>query len=236
MRKGSLFGKGKTMSKPENHSNLLKRCFTVAVCLGMMVMLGCSSGVKRSDKAVSSAKTLKRECVNLQGQIDRTIQSLDGVVAAKEAGLRAAYKSYVSELKALKSQSKKVASRSAKLRKNSHAYLDAWEKKMQDVSNPKLREQAAQRRAKASARFDENTGEFNRVREDYELFAKNLRDIKVVLDNDLNPAGVSSVEDVVAQAKVDSEPLKKDIATIIEALDRITEALAGPPPAVDEKK
>ena len=102
---------------------------------------------------------------------------------------------------------------------------------MQNVSNPKLREQAAQRRAKASARFDENTGEFNRVQEDYELLAKNLRDIKVVLDNDLNPAGVSSVEDVIAEAKESSGPLKKDIVTIIKALDGITEALSGPPPA-----
>jgi chromosome segregation ATPase len=218
------------MSKSENHPNLLKRCLSVAMCLGILVVLGCSSGVKRSDKAVSSAKTLKRECTNLQGQIDKTIQSLDGVVAAKEAGLRVAYNTYVSELKTLKSQSKKVASRAQKLKKSSQAYLDAWEKKMQEVSNPELREQAAQRRATASARFEDSRDEFDRIRTDYEQFAKNLRDIKVVLDNDLNPAGVSSIEDVIAQAKVDSKPLKKDIATIIEALDGITEALAGPPP------
>jgi len=219
------------MSKSENHSNLLKSCITVAMCLGVMTMLGCSSGVKRSDKAVSSAKTLQRECTNLQGQIDKTIQSLDAVVAAKEAGLRGAYKKYVSELKTLKSRTKKVSSRAQKLKKSSQAYLDAWEKKMQEVSNPELREQAAQRRAKASAKFEDSRDEFDRILDDYEQFAKNLREIKVVLDNDLNPAGVSSVEKVVEQTKESSEPLKKDIATIIKALDEITEALAGPPPA-----
>ena len=224
------------MSKSENHPNLLKSGLSIAMCLAMMTLLGCSSGVKRSDKAVSSAKTLKRECTNLQGQIDKTILSLDGVVAAKNADLRTAYKKYVSELKTLKSQSNKVASHSEKLRKNSQAYLDAWEKKMQDVQNPKLREQAAQRRAKASARFEDSRDEFDRIRSDYELFSKNLKEIKVVLDNDLNPAGVSSVEDVVTEAKESSEPLKKDIATIIKALDGITEALSGPPPAADEKK
>ncbi len=218
------------MSKLENHSNLWKCCLSIAMCLSMMTMLGCSSGVKRSDKAVSSAKTLQRECVNLQGQIGKTIQSLDAVVAAKEADLRGAYKNYVSELKTLKSQANKVASRSQKLKKSSQGYLDAWEKKMQEVSNPELREQAAQRRAKASAKFEDSRDEFDRIRSDYEQFAKNLRDIKVVLDNDLNPAGVASVEKVIEQAKKSSEPLKKDIATIIKALDEITTALSGPPP------
>ena len=224
------------MSKSENHPNLLNRCISITMCLAMTVMLGCSSGVKRSDKAVSSAETLRREWTNLQYQIDKTIQSLDAVVAAKEANLRGSYKKYVSELKTLKSQTEKVASRAQKLKKSSQAYLDAWEKKMQEVSNPELREQAAQRRAKASVRFEDSRDEFDRIRSDYEQFAKNLKEIKVVLDNDLNPAGVSSVEKVIEQTKESSEPLKKDIATIIKALDEITEALSGPPTAAGEKK
>ena len=217
------------MSKTINYPKVLKSCCTAAVYVVITVLLGCSSGVKRSDKAVSSAETLKRECINLQGQIDKTIQSLDGVVAAKDADLSTAYKSYVSEMKTLKSQTKKVASQSQKLKKSSQGYLDAWEKSMQEVQNPTLREQAAQRRAQASARFEETKDEFDRIRSDYELFAKNLREIEVALDHDLNPAGVASIEGVIAQAKEDSEPLKKDIETIIAALDKVTAALSRAP-------
>jgi hypothetical protein len=132
-------------------------------------------------------------------------------------------------MKTLKSQTKKVASQSQKLKKSSQGYLDAWEKSMQEVQNPELREQAAQRRAKASARFEETKDEFDRIRSDYELFAKNLREIEVALDHDLNPAGVASIEGVIAQAKEDSKPLKKDIETIIEALDKVTAALSRAP-------
>ena len=217
------------MSRIIHNSNVLRYSLSIMACVGMALMFGCSSGVKRSDKAVSSAEALKRECINLQGQIDKTIQSLDGVVAAKDADLSTAFKSYVSEMKTLKSQTKKVASQSQKLKKSSQGYLDAWEKSMQEVQNPELREQAAQRRAKASARFEETKDEFDRIRSDYELFAKNLREIEVALENDLNPAGVASIEGVIAQAKEDSEPLKKDIETIIAALDKVTAALSRAP-------
>ncbi|MHC5179501.1 MAG: DUF2959 family protein [Planctomycetota bacterium] len=195
-------------------------------------MFGCSSGVKRSDKAVSSAESLKRECVSLQGQIDKTIQSLDGVVAAKNADLKTAYKKYVSELKRLKSQTNKVASRAQRLKRSSQSYLDAWEKRMQEVQNPELRQQAAERRAQASARFEDTRDEFDRIKSDYELFAKDLKEIKAALDNDLNTAGVTSIEEVIQQAKKNSEPLKKDIDTIIAALDKITAALSRAPASV----
>lgn len=202
---------------------------SAAVCLGIAALLGCASGVKRSDKAVSSAESLKRECVNLQGQIEKTIRSLDGVVAAKEADLHTAYKNYVSELKTLKSQTNKVASRAQRLKKSSQKYLDAWEKGMLEVQNPELRQQAAQRRAQASARFEDTRDEFDRIKSDYELFAKDLREIKVALDNDLNPAGVTSIEAAIKQAKKSSGPMKEDVDTIIEALDKITAALSRTP-------
>ena len=220
------------MSKTINYSNVLRVCFSGAMCLGIAVMLGCSSGVKRSDKAVSSAEALKRECTNLQGQIDKTIQSLDGVVAAKNADLSTAYKNYVSEMKTLKSQTKKVVSHSQKLKNSSQAYLDAWEKSMQDVQNATLREQAAQRRAQAAARFEDTKDEFDRIQADYDLFAKDLKDIEMALDHDLNPAGVTSIEPVINQAKIDSKPLKKDLDTIIAAIDKITAALSRTPASV----
>jgi hypothetical protein len=86
-----------------------------------------------------------------------------------------------------------------------------------------------QRRAEASLRFEETKDEFDRIRADYDLFEKDLREIEVALDNDLNPAGVTSVESVIQQAKKNSEPLKKDIETIIAALDKITAALSRAP-------
>ena len=217
------------MSQKTYHPDVSKVCFSAAVYVGIAVLLGCSSGVKRSSQAMSSAESLKRECISLQGQIGKTIQSLDGVVAAKETDLRPAYRKYVSEMKTLKSQAKKVASRSQKLKKTNQKYLDEWEKGMQDVQNPELRKQATQRRAEASLRFEETKDEFDRIRADYDLFEKDLREIQVALDNDLNPAGVTSVESVIQQAKKNSEPLKKDIETIITALDKITAALSRKP-------
>ena len=214
------------MSKLKNHFTLF-----VVLALVVMVAAGCSSGLKRSDKAVSSVDKLSRDCTALQTHIDRTIRSMDSMATVQQTYLREAYGRYSAELKAMNKQAKKVAKGAEKLRNKSRAYLDAWEAKMQDVKDPDLRKQAAKRRDVAAERFAKTRDEFTRIRDNYNKFAESLSEIQVALDNDLNPAGVKSVAKFIKRAKKDAEPLKEDIQTIVEALQEVAEVLSGVNPA-----
>lgn len=197
------------------------------LCLSV-VMSGCSGGgVKRADKAVASAGTLKAEYANLKSQVDTIQGSLDRIVTSKDRDLRSAFEAYQAGLKKLNSQGKKIVSRSADLRKNSKRYISQWEKQMQTVQNPALREKAMERSAQASAQFEQARDELERIQRDYNKFATDLNDIKLALENDLNPAGVETIEDVITQAKEDAGPVIEDIDSIMTALDKITAALSN---------
>jgi len=88
---------------------------------------------------------------------------------------------------------------------------------------------------KAQEQFNEARNERKRIKENFDKFYTNLREIKTVLDNDLNPAGVESMEKFIATAKENAGPVKEDIDKIIAVLKEVSSALkaGGPPP---EKK
>ncbi|MHC5083390.1 MAG: DUF2959 family protein [Planctomycetota bacterium] len=212
-------------------SSVAKRLLFLVLCLSIVIIAGCSGGgVKRADKTIDSAETLKAEFSGLDAQIDTTLTALEGVVGAKNGDLRVAFDAYTAQLKNLNAQAKKVVSRANDLRKRSQTYLNQWEKQMAEVQNPALRERVAQRRAQASAQFEQARDELERIQQDYQKFSTDLNDIKVALDNDLNPAGVSAIEPIIGQAKQDAVPVKKDISTIISALDKIIAAFANMQP------
>ena len=209
-----------------NKTISVKECLWVLLCLAVGIMSGCaSSGVKRSAKAVSSVDTLKAKYGDLKAQIDATMTALDGVRAAKSGELPRAFKAYNTQVKKLDSKAKEIVSLSADLRKRSKVYLDKWEKDMAKVQNPALRETALERRTQAAAQFEQARDELERIRQDYNKFATDLNDIKLALENDLNPAGVASLETVIAQTKKDAAPVKSDIDTIVLALNKIVAAL-----------
>lgn len=211
-----------------NKTISVKECLLVLLCLSVAMMSGCSSsGVKRADRAVGSVDTLKAEYGALKTQIDATLTALDGVTTAKSGDLNKAFKAYGTQVKKLDSKAKEIVSLSTDLRKRSKVYLDKWEKDMAKVQNPALRETALERRAQASAQFEQARDELERIRQDYEKFATDLNDIKLALENDLNRAGVIAIGNIIAQAKKDAGPVKADIDTIIDALNKITAALSN---------
>jgi DNA helicase IV len=198
-------------------------------------MVGCTStGTQRAESAVAGSDALQAEYVGLKEQIDKTTQALDGVVAAKGGDLRSAYDGYVSELQNLESQAQTVVDRSADLNARTEAYVAGWEEEMAEVRNPAIREHAKQRRAEAEKKFADAQDELARIQKDYEEFVTSLRDIKIVLENDLNPTGVVAIEKLVAKAKEGTVPVKADIDEIIAGLDRVSAALSARGPEASE--
>ena len=211
-----------------NKTISVKECLLVLLCLSVVMMSGCgSSGVKRADKAVDSVDTLKVKYGELKTQIDATIAALDGVSAAQSGDLNKAFKAYGTQVKKLDSKAKEIVSLSADLRKRSKVYIDKWEKDMAKVQSPALREAAAERRAQATAKFEQARDELERIRQDYEKFSIDLSDIKVALENDLNRPGVMAIGNAIAQTKKDAGPVKADIDAIIDALNKISVALSA---------
>lgn len=206
------------------------------ICLVLSIttalQLGCATtGSQRSEKAHTSAEELHQEYGTLMKQIEDTVYALDGVVAAGDVGLKTAYDRYVAEFRELESQTKVVIKHSEHLRKNTKAYLVAWKEQMAAVQNPEIRKHTEQRLARAEEQMREAGDELTRLSEDYQTFLGTLTEINIVLDNDLNPAGVKALSDIINQVQRDAKPIVLDIDTIMQALAGISQALSTGTPA-----
>ena len=104
---------------------------------------------------------------------------------------------------------------------------------MAQVQTESIREAAAERRTEAEERFAAATAELDRIGENFNNFATNLRDIRTFLDNDLNPAGVEALGGAIDDAKTQAETAVEDIQTIVAALDGIANSLANTAPEPD---
>jgi chromosome segregation ATPase len=204
------------------------RTILALIAVTAIAAAGCgSTGTDRAGRTVESAENLRTEFEAMDVLVDQTVEALDLIVNAKEGELKPAYDRYVKDLAALEDRAKQVVSRANDLRTNFEDYLAGWEAQMEGVQNPEIRATADERREKAKARFAEARDEFDRIKADFEDFAQDLREIRGVLENDLNPSGVEALGKVIAQAKADAGPVKDDIEEITNSLTEIAKAFSA---------
>ena len=209
------------------NKNMILTGLYFGLVLALVLMPGCaSSGTQRSEKTVDSAEVLHEEYGSLKGQINKTVEALDGVVTAEPAALESAYDIYVEELKTLESQTKTVVKRSKDLRSHTKSYVSAWKKQMKAIENPEIKKHAEQRLAQAEKQLSQTRDELARIGKGLETLLGDLKGVNIVLENDLNPAGVKALADIVKAAKEDAGLVMKDIDPIMEALAKISEALS----------
>ena len=187
--------------------------------------VGCKStsqqAVQRSEKTVDTVAGLRAEVVAAGTQLDRSMSSLNAVIAGS-GDRRTAFKNYSSELAKLQSQADKAKSRADDLRARANEYIAKWEAEAATVSNPDLKAQAEARRATVRDRIDEIQVAADRGNAAYEPLMRELRDIETVLSNDLTDAGVQGVAPVAQQAITDAATLRDRINGLVAELDRLT--------------
>jgi chromosome segregation ATPase len=201
----------------------------IATCL---LQSGCATtGIQRSEKAHDSAKDLNQKFGALTKQIEDTVYALDAVVAAGDTGLKAAYDKYTAEFKELASQTKGLKKDSDHFRKHVKAYMASWKEQLTALKNSDIREKAEKRLALAEKQMNEAEDELKNLGEAYDSFLDTLREINIVLENDLNPAGVKAMSGIISKVKRDSKPILSDIDTVMQALAGISQALDTGAPA-----
>jgi hypothetical protein len=193
---------------------------------------GCgSTGTSRSTATTRSGAGLRADLSRLVKEIDVTIWTLDGVVDPGAKGLRAAYDGYLRQLDRLQTQADQASTSAESFRSNAATYLATWGSDAQGMRNQQIRARSEERRAEAQRDVDGLLERLDTLKASYEGVHADLRDIGVALDNDLNPAGVAALSDVIAEIKETVTMAKSEIATVITEIDRVTQAMTVPAPA-----
>ncbi len=203
----------------------------LAAVLSSLLLVSCeSTGTGRSAATSGSAQNLSEQFTKLDSQIDATLAALVEVPKHKDGDLKKHFDLFMAEMYRLDTQGKNVVAAADDLNKNSKKYIEGWQSQMADVESSDLKEQGEARIAEASAKLDDAKDELERIEADFQKFYGRLNEIKIILENDLNAAGVSGLETAISTAGEAAAPVKEDIKEILAGLEKVSSALSSQAP------
>lgn len=211
-----------------------------SVCCGSLFVLlaACaSSGVDRAESAVQSMRGLKDALAAAPEKITAVSASLTEL--SKEGGdMKAEFATFDSKVNSLIEHRDQIRSLRQDVEASRDDFTKAWQEKMATISNEQLRARAEERRTAVVSRFAELGKQADAGREEFEPWMKMVTDVRSYLENDLNPAGVASVRDMVRNIDRGASSVNKKISSLVGELEEMSKAIAAtrPPEPTPEEK
>lgn len=210
----------------------MERLKIFSVWVLAMAITGCAtSAMERQERSVDSVAETRTEMVDLREQIERTMASLNALMAASPDELRKAYQRYAKDVNATRSQAADVQKYASAMERQSGNYLAGWQRTQSEIENPELRELTAQRRELAANSFNRIRVAFREANRELGPFLARLEDISRTIGNDLTPVGVASVAQTDAVASVNA--LGSSVGTALEVaiaeFDQLVGTMAASP-------
>jgi chromosome segregation ATPase len=203
---------------------------SAAVLVGSMVGAGagCSGGrVARSESATSEMAATSEYIGKINSSIDLTVTSLNDVLASADTDPRDAYKKFSDNVDKLSERRDVGKSRYEDMKQALSKHYAEWEKEIATLSNPDMQERGRERLTKAREELTKIGAKVDEARAAYEPFMATLKDLQVYLGNDLNPAGIKSVEDQIKRAGKEGEKLKEKVTEASEEIEKLRKSMAA---------
>jgi hypothetical protein len=200
-----------------------------AMVLGALVLgggCGSPSGVDRAETAAESMAEVRELAAKATKQIDAQLKALNAVSAAKMGDPKPAYKTYTEELANSQALAAKIKATADEMRAKGRAFFSEWEKQLDSIQDADLKAKSRARASERSKQYAELEESMGTARGRWEIFNKDLTDLKTYLDNDLNAKGIESASAVFTKANLDGVDLKNRVAQMTTLLNKVASELA----------
>ena len=195
----------------------------VAMLVISALVAGCgeSSGgrTQTSKQAIDSLHGTRQELAKAKTEVQQANGSLDKL--ASGGNLEQSYQQYTRQVAELKASGERAKARGQDMRNRQRQYVAAWQKEMDQISNPELRAGATERRAKVQANFDRIASTARATGDAYRPYLQNLQEIQKALANDLTPAGVDAARPAIEKAKAQGDTVQQRLDSLIAELDQV---------------
>ena len=199
------------------------------------LLVGCGStkGYKQADKTGEGIASFREEILNGKKAIDQTMTSLDAVAASASTDPRKAFEQYSKAVANLESTANKIKKRGEDMKAQGQAYFTQWEQQLATVKNPEIQKLAADRKAKLQQTFDNIKTLTEPIKEKYEPWMSDLKDLQTFLANDLTVTGVDSAKNLFAKTRSTGAEVQKSMDALVAELNTIAATITAakvPPP------
>lgn len=205
--------------------------FGLVALLGVGLTGCATSAMERQERSVDSVAETRTEMADMHEQIERTMGSLNALMAASPGDLRKAYQRYVKDVNAMRSQAANMQKHASAMERQSGNYLAGWQRTQSEIVNPELRELTAQRRELIANSFSRIRVAFREADRELGPFLARLEDIRRAIGNDLTPVGVASVAqtDAVTSVNALGASVGSALQVAIAEFDQLVGTMAASP-------
>lgn len=199
----------------------------VAAIAAMTLCIGCSTtaGYKRADKTGAGIAEYREEVVHTKAAVDHTMKALDQIAVTADTNPRKAFEEFSKSVGNLESVAAKARKRGAEMKAQGQAYFAQWEKEMAQLKNPEIRRLAEEQKAKLQATFDSIRKYSEPLKEQFDPWLSDLKDLRTYLGNDLSISGVDAAKSLFAKAQAEGMEVQKSMEALVAELNTVAATL-----------
>jgi chromosome segregation ATPase len=208
--------------------------------VALLGTFACSCKSTGVDAAQQTSGTL-RETYQALESASATIDAVKAdltVIKRAEGDLATQFKTFSSDLGALKSERAHIVSLRQRLDSNREAFNAMWKERAAGIKDAEMRELADSRREALAAEFQKISDAGDPGREAVEPWLQALTDLSSYLEFNLNKEGIAAVSAKFDTAIAGAAPIEESVdktLSMMKALAERIEATAPPPPAGTDK-
>ena len=190
------------------------------------LLSGCAtSGYKQADKTGKGIAEFRAEVINLKQAVDGAMADLAATTETAATDPRKAFKAFAKSVDNVEKSRAKAGKRAASMKAAGDAYFEQWEAQLANISNPDIRNLAAERKAKLNEIFGKLRPLLERAKTDFDPFLADLKDLRTFLSQDLTITGVDAAKDIIAKTREHGVTLQKSLDELIDEMNSIAAAL-----------
>jgi len=214
------------------------RTALVSLALLPAILLGSacqsSSGNQKAESTAMSMDGLREAVHKLKGRVTAAATSLATVVEKGAVDPKGPFDQYKKDVASVLEGLSTAESNLKSIKSQGQAYFAEWEKQAATITDPDLKEAAAERRTRLAKAIEDVSGQMDEARAEIAPFVTQIQDVQTYLSNDLTPAGIESVEgkskDITKGAKSIGDELDDVVETLEKHAPEFKTAKPPPPP------
>lgn len=190
-------------------------------------------GYKLADKTGASIAEFRDEIVNVKKEVDATMTSLGQIVAEATINPRNAFKEFDRNVPGVDSAAQKAKKHAEDMKAKGQEYFKQWEKELANVNNQEIRKLAEARKAKLQEVFGNIKAVMEPVRDQFNAWLADLKDLHKYLSNDLTISGIDAAKELISKTNTEGQAVQQSMDKVIAELNTIVATIT---PAKSKKK
>jgi len=172
--------------------------------------------------SATSLADLKSSLQQLGAQIGVTMTALESLKgsANKSADMKNDLDAFNRSYGTLEKELDKARTQAISMKAKAKEHQEAWEKEVEGIQNPKLREKATDRLADEKKQFQKIIDRGEDLRQVGTPFMADLKDVKTFLDVDPSQQGVATLSNSIWKLGNQSKTVQKRIGALLVQIDK----------------